>query len=262
MTTAKKTVRIGNSASQQLRLLLIGNAAEDCAQILPDCALQVIGQEELWSHLDQTMTEYDGVLLTLTEPDDTVQLCRQLRADTGVGELPIIALVADSAEAERAIQAGASDFCLAANAAAELAVRLHLCLLNHQHAQSVAWQLDEQRREITLSHLLMEKVVDALPVSLYVVDRDLHIVAWNRNREIGGQGIERQQAIGRSVLDVFSKMPRQRLRREFEQTFATGELLRFEQESTLDGNTRHWFISKIPMRLDEASDAVTHVITV
>jgi two-component system NtrC family sensor kinase len=137
-----------------------------------------------------------------------------------------------------------------------------LCLLNHQQAQRIAWQLDEQRHEIAISHLLMEKVMDALPLSLYVVDRDLRIVAWNRNREVGGQGIERQQVIGRSVLEVFSKMPHQRLKREFEQTFDTGELLRFEQESTVDGNTRHWYISKIPMRLNDDNDEVTHVITV
>ena len=57
-------------------------------------------------------------------------------------------------------------------------------------------------------------------------------------------------------------MPRHRLEREFRQVFATGELLRFEQESTAEGNTRHWLISKIPMRLEDDSQAITHVITV
>ncbi len=224
--------------------------------------MQRVGVGELWQCFQPASAAVDCVILAVAEPHETLELCRQLRAHPEAGELPIIALVANSEAANDAIRAGASDFCFAVTAALELPARIRLCLLNHQQAQRIAWQLDEQRREIAISHLLMEKVVDALPVSLYVVDQDLRIVAWNRNREVGGQGIERQQVIGRSVLDVFSKMPRQRLKREFEQTFETGELLRFEQESTADGNTRHWYISKIPMRLNDEREEVTHVITV
>ncbi len=243
-----------------MRVLIVGSAPEFLPPL--DGDVQSVGVDALWQCFNYASPAIDCVILALAEHYETVELCRQLRAHPEAGELPIIAVVTDSEAANEVIRAGASDFCLASNAALELPARLRLCMLNHQQAQRIAWQLDEQRREIAISHLLMEKVVDALPVSLYVVDRDLRIVAWNRNREVGGQGIERQQVIGRSVLDVFSKMPCQRLKREFEQTFATGELLRFEQESTADGNTRHWFISKIPMRLNEASDEVTHVITV
>jgi PAS domain S-box-containing protein len=261
MTKARNTAKAELAESRQLiRVLFVGAAPLGCALAAPDYETQIITKENLALHLDHAASAFDCVVLALHEPHATLELCRQLWAHGG--EVPLIACVNDNAEAEAVLHAGASDFCLLANVATELAARLRLCLLNHQHAQRVAWQLDEQRREIAISHLLMEKVVDALPVSLYVVDRDLRIVAWNRNREIGGQGIERQQVIGRSVLDVFSKMPHQRLRREFEQTFETGELLRFEQESTADGNTRHWLISKIPMRLEEARDEVTHVITV
>lgn len=263
MLTANKPAKPGfpaeTSMLPKLRILLLGNLPDDFPALTADLILTGV---DTWRENLSASASFDCLLLTLPTPAEIVSLCRNLRAHPLAGELPLIALVPDSEAARAAIQAGASDFCLAANAATELPARLHLCLLNHQQAQRTAWQLDEQRREIAISHLLMEKVVDALPVSLYVVDRDLRIVAWNRNREIGGQGIERQQVIGRSVLEVFSKMPRQRLKREFEQTFETGELLRFEQESTADGNTRYWFISKIPMRLDDTSEEVTHVITV
>lgn len=116
-------------------------------------------------------------------------------------------------------------------------------------------------QELEWQKRLTEKVIDALPVSLYVVDRNLKIVAWNRNREIGGQGIDRQQVIGRSVTDVFSKMPREKLIEEFERVFTSGELLRFEQESVVDGVKRYWLISKIPMRLNGDDGNVTHVVT-
>src|SRR5437764_12816980 len=65
--------------------------------------------------------------------------------------------------------------------------------------------------ELKRQQRLTEKVIDALPVSLHVVDRELKIVAWNRNREVGGQGIDRQRVIGHRVVDVFSKMSRERL---------------------------------------------------
>jgi len=130
---------------------------------------------------------------------------------------------------------------------------------SQQTSEQLIAQVRERQQEIERQKRLTEKIIDSLPVSLYVVDRQLRIVAWNRNREIGGQGIDRQRVIGRSVVDIFSKMPRQMLEQEFERVFTSGESLRFEQESNVEGVSRHWLISKIPMRLD--GEAVTHVIT-
>ncbi len=107
-----------------------------------------------------------------------------------------------------------------------------------------------------------ESVLDALPVSLYVVDRDYKIVTWNRHREVGVQGIPRDSAIGRDVFSVLAKYPQGRLRQEFERAFRTGQIERIEQQTVADdGSTRHWMVSKIPMRSSETGE-VTHVITV
>jgi two-component system NtrC family sensor kinase len=107
-----------------------------------------------------------------------------------------------------------------------------------------------------------EAVLDALPVSLYVVDRDYRIVTWNRHREVGDQGIPRDAAIGRDVFDVLAKYPQGRLREEFERAFRTGKIERIEQQTADDdGSTKHWMVSKVPMRNDENGE-VTHVITV
>jgi len=114
----------------------------------------------------------------------------------------------------------------------------------------------EEHRKFT------ESVLDALPVSIYVIDRDYQIVTWNRQREIGAQGMPREAVIGRNVFQVFAKYPQARLRQEFERAFRTGNIERIEQQ-TVDqsGATQHWMVSKIPMR-DEVSGEVTHVITV
>jgi two-component system NtrC family sensor kinase len=107
-----------------------------------------------------------------------------------------------------------------------------------------------------------EAVLDALPVSLYVVDQDYRIVTWNRHREVGDQGIPRDSAIGRDIFTVLAKYPQGRLRQEFERAFRTGEIERIEQQTVADdGSTRHWVVSKVPMRNTETSE-VTHVITV
>lgn len=114
----------------------------------------------------------------------------------------------------------------------------------------------EEHRKFT------EAVLDALPVSLYVVDRDYRIVTWNRHREIGEQGIPRDMAIGRDVFDVLEKYPQGRLRQEFERAFRTGEIERIEQQTIADdGSTLHWMVSKVPMK-DAQTGEVTHVITV
>ncbi len=88
------------------------------------------------------------------------------------------------------------------------------------------------------------------------------IVTWNRHREIGVQGIPRDSVIGRNVFEVLSKYPQGKLRKEFERAFQTGRIERIEQRTTDDnGTTKHWMVSKIPMR-DKETNEITHVITV
>jgi two-component system NtrC family sensor kinase len=116
-------------------------------------------------------------------------------------------------------------------------------------------QAKEEHRKFT------ESVLDALPVSLYVIDRNYNIVMWNRHREIGIQGMPRDSVIGRNVFEVLAKYPKGKLSNEFERAFRTGKIERIEQKTTDDeGHTKHWVVSKIPM-LNEKG-VVTHVITV
>jgi two-component system NtrC family sensor kinase len=94
------------------------------------------------------------------------------------------------------------------------------------------------------------------------VDRDFRIVTWNRNREVGVKGIPRDTVIGRDVFEVLARYPQGRLREEFERAFASGRIERIEQQTVDEkGQTRHWMVSKVPMR-DAATNEVTHVITV
>ncbi|MBV9957335.1 MAG: response regulator [Acidobacteria bacterium] len=139
-------------------------------------------------------------------------------------------------------------------AAQQTALAAHISLLyDEARDASISYATEEQRR-------FTEAIVDTLPVSLYAVDRDFRIVAWNRNRELGGQGIPRGDALGRNIFEVLTRQRRDVLEAEFRRAFETGEIERIEQETTQDnGASQHWLISKIPMR-NEAGE-VTHVIT-
>jgi two-component system NtrC family sensor kinase len=107
---------------------------------------------------------------------------------------------------------------------------------------------------------LTQQILDSLPLGLHVVDRDYRIRAWNRTRESGLQGVQRDDALGRSIFEVLRRQPADVLRREFDSVFETGEIIRFDIESSVGAEPRVYRVSKIPMR--DASGEVTHVITI
>ena len=135
------------------------------------------------------------------------------------------------------------------------AMSLNLSAHYESALSSSVQQAKEEHRKFT------ESVLDALPVSLYVIDSDFRIVMWNQHREIGVQGEPRDSVIGRNVFEVLSKYPTGKLRKEFERAFLTGKIERIEQQTTDEsGATKHWVVSKIPMR--DENGKITHVITV
>jgi two-component system NtrC family sensor kinase len=114
-------------------------------------------------------------------------------------------------------------------------------------------EIEEQRRFTSL-------VIDSLPVGLYVVDRAYRIQIWNRKREMGTQGLKRDEVVGRPIFDVLTRQPQEELQAEFDQVFATGEIQQIELDVGAGEERRSFRISKIPMRLD--GDEITHVITI
>jgi len=159
-----------------------------------------------------------------------------------------------------------ADECRLINAAAQqAALAAHISTLYlgaRESAATLAEEVDRRTAESEMQQRFTEAIIDTLPLSLYAIDRQYRIVAWNRNRELGELGLPRGEALGRNIFDVLTKQSRELLAREFGKVFATGEIHRVEQESvTESGETNHWLISKIPMRADE-NDEVSHVITV
>jgi len=127
-------------------------------------------------------------------------------------------------------------------------------------SEDLAGEVAQRTREIEAQRRLTSRIIDSLPVGLYVIDRDYRIQAWNRKRETGTQGVSRDDAIGRPVFDILHRQPRDLLKMEFDRVFATGGIEEMEIQTEGRGGPRYYRLSKIPMRLDNTE--VTHVITI
>ena len=133
-------------------------------------------------------------------------------------------------------------------------------LASQELSLDLATEVARRAREIDAQRRFTAKIIDSLPLGLYVISRDFRIQAWNRKRETGTQGVPREEALGRTIFDVLFRQPRELLQREFEEVFQTGRIQVIEQQSDLTGLTRAYRITKIPMRIND--DQVTHVITI
>src|SRR6267378_5677913 len=127
-------------------------------------------------------------------------------------------------------------------------------------SQDLASEVALRTRELEAQRNFAARIIDSLPVGLYVIDRSYRIRAWNRKREAGTQGVSREDALGREVFEVLDRQPRELLKREFDRVFATGEIQQVEMDSQATGEARHYRITKIPMRLDD--EDISHVITI
>ena len=132
-------------------------------------------------------------------------------------------------------------------------------LAHAEKSRQLEVEVEARTAEIDRERRFTEKIIDALPVGLYVIDREYRIQAWNRKRETGMQGVSREEAIGRTIFEILRRQPGEMLRREFDEVFTTGRIQEYQMESLATGELRTYRITKIPMRLGDSS--VTHVIT-
>ena len=139
-------------------------------------------------------------------------------------------------------------------------------LRDAEYAHRLQSEVAARTREIDEQRRFTEKIIDSLPVGLYVIDRAYRIQAWNRKRETGLQGVSREDAMGRTIFEILHRQPADVLRSEFSSVFETGEMQQFAIESSAFGEAHTYRISKIPMRVGEAAAGsegeISHVITI
>jgi signal transduction histidine kinase len=97
-------------------------------------------------------------------------------------------------------------------------------------------------------------VFDALPIGLYVVDRALTVVAWNRERESGPIGRPRADAVGRPLRAVLGASGFRATEPVLQEVFRTG--LAHEEVVETSGGLFH--VRRLPVR---RRGEVTHVVS-
>jgi two-component system NtrC family sensor kinase len=96
-------------------------------------------------------------------------------------------------------------------------------------------------------------ILDALPIGLYVVDRDLRVVAWNRGRELGPIGKPRRRALGQPLAKVLSSRGFENVAPVLARIFETGTA----HEETVEANRSLYHVRRLPVRQGRK---VTHVV--
>src|SRR5258708_34051189 len=96
-------------------------------------------------------------------------------------------------------------------------------LAANELSQDLASEVALRTREFEAQRNFAARIIDSLPVGLYAIDRSYRIRAWNRKREAGTQVVSREEALGREVVDVLDRQPRDLLKVEFHLVFPPGE---------------------------------------
>src|SRR6266540_3086378 len=81
-------------------------------------------------------------------------------------------------------------------------------------SQDLASEVALRTRELEAQRNFAARIIDSLPLGLYVIDREYQIRAWNRKRETGTQGVSREDALGRGVFEVLDRQPRELLQHQ------------------------------------------------
>jgi len=102
-------------------------------------------------------------------------------------------------------------------------------------------------------HGLGAAILDALPIGLYVVDRNLDIVAWNRGRELGPIGKPRARTLGQPLAKVLSPRGFENVAPVLARIFETG----VAHEETAEARGGLYHVRRLPVRHGRQ---VTHVV--
>jgi signal transduction histidine kinase len=97
-------------------------------------------------------------------------------------------------------------------------------------------------------------VLDALPIGLYVVDRELRVVAWNRLREKGPIGRPRAQALGRPLKAVLGAAGFRATEPVLREVFKTAR----PHEEVAETPRGLYHVRRLPVR---RKGEVTHVVS-
>lgn len=206
------------------------------------------GLERAWS-VGEPVTTGPWLVAALEQPDAPRDNLRVVRLTTSGRRLGALAVVPS--------RPLGSDEAVLVTATGHL---LSPQILHAEQQRQLEVEVAARTRQIDEERKFTARIIDSLPVGLYVIDHEYRIQAWNRKRETGMAGVSREEAIGRPIFEILHRQPADMLRREFDEVFHSGRIQVFQVESSATGDVRNYRISKVPMRLND--DEVTHIVTI
>jgi len=125
------------------------------------------------------------------------------------------------------------------------------------YAKGLEERVLERTRDLAAQKAFTDGVVEALPLGLYVVDRDLRVVTCNRAGE-DELGVAEGRLRGTSLLDLLPEAKRDAARAALGEIFTRGAVGRSEEEFSEAGQTRTLRMTRAPLRTE--GGAVTYAI--
>lgn len=108
------------------------------------------------------------------------------------------------------------------------------------------------------------KIIDTLPVSLYVVDRDMNIILWNRTRAIGEFGKSEEEVLGKNITEIIEGDAGTVMKKELLDVMNSGRPITYERESPeLNRKEKKIYrVTRIPFFLEKIRGGVEGVISI
>lgn len=235
-------------------------------------ALAVIGATQLRDKIEIAATRLGGDVVEQVRPGTLVAIVAasypgakdgpRLASDAlqqGAGSVIGVAPEHDTAGRLALLDVGAADVVGPSVSADELVCRIERLAVLRRWSQSLQVLVAESAQDAERQRTLFQAVVDALPLSLHVIDAQERIVVWNRGRETGPFGRPRGEVLGNQLWNVIGEHPT--LRAEYASVLASGEPTLSEVQSLANNSPRIFQVEKLPMRLGN-DDGVSHVLTV
>jgi two-component system NtrC family sensor kinase len=210
---------------------------------------------ELTTTVDRETTV---AIVASCDQNEASQRTRRALAD---GAASVIGVAPERNEAQRLafFDAGAADVVGCDIGSEELVRRIERLAVLQSWSKSLQSMVADSVQEIDRQRALFQAVIDALPVSLHVIDRQSRIAVWNRGREAGPFGRPRGEVLGACLWDVIGS--REDLFHDYQTVLETGAPLVSEVESSASGAPRSFQIEKVPMFV-ERGNTPSHVLTV
>ena len=199
--------------------------------------------------VDGAIEALPSALLLGPAAGDVAAVCRQVRSVRGPFELPIVALVETRADLARALDAGANDAAAAPWDDEEIAARLSRGIALVELAASRVEAERARARSVERVEAEIEALIDAAPIGVALLDRDLRYLRANR-AIYEAKGLPMSDARGRD-LGTVDPRPSPELERIFRLVLDEGEphqneLVRWPGR---DGAPdRHYLASYFPVR--------------